>query len=105
MERNPDRRLHVAVLDEELPYPLDSGKRLRTWHLLSRLATRFRITYLCHRHEGSTEAIAAMREAGIRPIVVDRPIPAKRGLGFYGRLAGNLFSSLPFSVAADRSAV
>src|SRR5947208_1611869 len=50
MERNPKHQLHVAVLDEELPFPLDSGKRIRTFNLLSRLAQRQRITYLCHRH-------------------------------------------------------
>ena len=31
-------RLHVAVLDEELPYPLTSGKRIRSFNLLTRLA-------------------------------------------------------------------
>jgi hypothetical protein len=31
-------------------------------------------------------------------------VPAKSGLGFYARLARNLFSSLPFSVATHQSA-
>ncbi len=107
MERNSKHRLHVAVLDEELPFPLDSGKRIRTYNLLSRLAARQRITYLCHRHPDpaqARQAERAMRELGIRPIVVDRAVPAKSGLGFYARLARNLFSSLPFSVATHQSA-
>ena len=29
------RSLHVAVLDEELPFPLTSGKRIRTFNLLA----------------------------------------------------------------------
>ena len=98
--------LHVAILDEELPFPLTSGKRIRTYNLLSRLAQRHRITYLCHRNPDAREAMQAERaltNLGIRTIVVDRRVPAKSGLGFYARLAGNLFSSLPYSVATHRS--
>ena len=29
------RSLRIAVLDEELPYPLTSGKRIRTFNLLA----------------------------------------------------------------------
>ncbi len=100
-------RLHIAILDEELPYPLTSGKRIRTFQLLSRLAARQRLTYLCHRNPDareSAQAERAMRDLGIRPIVVDRPVPPKSGPGFYARLAGNLFSSLPYSVSSHRSA-
>jgi polysaccharide biosynthesis protein PslH len=98
--------MHVAVLDEELPFPLTSGKRIRTYHLLSRLALRHRITYLCHRNpdpDESARAEIAMRDLGIRSIVVDRRVPVKSGIGFYARLSGNLFSSLPYSVASHRS--
>jgi polysaccharide biosynthesis protein PslH len=106
MERKPATRLHVAILDEELPFPLNSGKRIRTYHLLSRLAERHRLSYLCHRNPDADEAgqaEAAMRELGIRAIVVDRCVPAKAGVGFYARLAANLLSPLPFSVATHRS--
>ena len=99
-------RLHVAILDEEIPYPLNSGKRIRTFQLLSRLADRHRLTYLCHRNpdrEESEQAERAMRDLGIRTVVVDRRIPSKTGLGFYARLAGNLFASLPYSVSSHRS--
>ena len=37
-------------------------------------------------------------------VVVDRRSPSKSGLGFYARLAGNLFSKLPYSVSTHRSA-
>src|SRR5580658_1967723 len=95
-------RLHIALLDEELPYPLNSGKRIRTYQLLSRLAERHRLTYLCHRNPDADEAKqaeTALRALGIRCLVVDRRVPPKAGLGFYARLAGNLFSSLPYSVS------
>ncbi|MCS6866478.1 MAG: glycosyltransferase [Gemmataceae bacterium] len=99
-------RLHVAVLDEELPFPLTSGKRIRSFQLLARLATRHRVTILCHRNPQRDEALAAeevFRACGIETIVVDRAIPAKSGPGFYARLAGNLFSHLPYSVATHTS--
>jgi glycosyltransferase involved in cell wall biosynthesis len=100
-------RLHVAVLDEELPFPLTSGTRIRTFNLLSRLAQRHRITYLCHRNPDRNEQAEAERafaDLGMRCIAVDRQVPAKAGLGFYARLAANLFSPLPYSVATHRSA-
>ncbi len=100
------RQLHVAILDEELPFPLNSGKRIRTFNLLSQLAHRHRLTYLCHRNPDAREseqAEKAMMDLGIRTVVVNRRIPAKSGLGFYARLVGNLFSTLPYSVASHRS--
>jgi glycosyltransferase involved in cell wall biosynthesis len=100
------RSLHVAILDEELPYPLTSGKRIRTFNLLSRLANRHRITILCHRNPDPDEAEAAetaFRDLGIETVVVDRAVPSKSGPAFYARLAGNLLSTLPYSVATHAS--
>ena len=39
----------------------------------------------------------------IETLIVDHPVPQKKGLAFYGRLAANLLSSLPYSVASHRS--
>jgi glycosyltransferase involved in cell wall biosynthesis len=100
------RLLHVAVLDEELPYPLTSGKRIRTFNLLARLARRHRVTILCHKNPDRDEAraaAAAVRGLGIETVVVDRAVPPKSGPGFYARLAGNLLSPLPYSVASHAS--
>jgi glycosyltransferase involved in cell wall biosynthesis len=99
--------LRVAVVDEELPYPLNSGKRIRTLNLLQRLASRHHITYICHRNADPVEARTAeahLRDCGIEPIVVERAVPRKTGVGFYARLAANLFSPLPYSVATHTSA-
>jgi glycosyltransferase involved in cell wall biosynthesis len=100
------RSLRVAVLDEELPYPLTSGKRIRTFNLLARLADRHRITLLCHRNADPGEmpaALAAFRKLGIETVVVPRAVPTKSGPGFYARLAGNLLSPLPYSVETHTS--
>jgi glycosyltransferase involved in cell wall biosynthesis len=100
------RPLRIAVLDEELPFPPTSGKRIRTFNLLSRLADRHRVTVLCHRNpdpDEADEADAAFRKLGIETVVVERAVPPKSGPGFYARLAGNLLSPLPYSVASHAS--
>ena len=100
------RPLRVAVLDEELPYPLTSGKRIRTFNLLRRLADRHQITMLCHKNPDRDEAAAgdaAFRSLGIETVIVDRAVPPKSGAGFYARLAGNLLSPLPYSVSTHAS--
>src|SRR5262245_61838787 len=98
--------MHIAILDEELPYPMNSGKRLRTLNLLMRLARRHRLTYICHRNldpDESQKAALHFRDLGIETIVVDRPVPKKSGPRFYARLAANLASPLPYSVATHAS--
>jgi polysaccharide biosynthesis protein PslH len=100
------RSLHVAVLDEELPFPLTSGKRIRSYNLLSRLAKHHRVTVLCHQNPDPDEAAAAesaFHDLGIETVVVDRAVPSKSGPAFYARLAGNLLSALPYSVATHAS--
>jgi len=100
------RPLRVAVLDEELPFPLTTGKRIRTFNLLRHLAARHRVTILCHRNPDRMEAERAeseFRKLGIETVIVDRAVPSKSGPGFYARLAGNLLSSLPYSVASHAS--
>jgi glycosyltransferase involved in cell wall biosynthesis len=99
-------RLHVVMIDEELPFPPTSGKRIRTLNLTLRLARRHHITYVCHRNADAQEAKRAaiyFAEQGIAPVVVDHTVPPKSGLAFYLRLAANLASPLPFSVASHMS--
>src|SRR5438270_14077297 len=93
------RPLHIVIVDEELPYPPTSGKRIRTLNLVLRLAQRHRLTYLCHRNADPREAAAATAfflDNGITPVVVERAVPPRRGPGFYARLALNLLSPLPY---------
>src|SRR5262249_16776249 len=98
--------MHIAILDEELPFPLTSGKRIRTENLLRRLASRHRLTYICHRNADPDEAPVAeehFADIGIHTVVVDRTVPPKSGPKFYSRLARNLMSPLPYSVASHTS--
>jgi glycosyltransferase involved in cell wall biosynthesis len=98
--------LRVVMVDEELPYPPTSGKRIRTLNLTLRLARRHRLTYVCHRNadaEEARQADAFFAENGIETRVVDRAVPPKSGPRFYLRLATNLLSPLPYSVVTHNS--
>lgn len=100
------RPLSVVMIDEELPYPANSGKRVRTLNLTLRLARRHRVTYLCHRNADPAEAARAadfFRDNGVEAVVVERAVPPKAGLAFYARLAANLLSPLPYSVTSHNS--
>lgn len=90
--------MRVLVIDEEFPYPLDSGKRIRSYQLLSRLASRCEIDYLAY---GTTqsESFAATEKAQMHPIAVPADLPAQSGPGFYLRLLANLFSRYPYIVS------
>ena len=64
------------------------------------------MTYICHRNQDEEEAeraTAFFAKNGIETIVVNRTVPRKNGPGFYLRLAANLLSPLPYSVASHRS--
>ncbi len=98
--------LRVVIVDEELPYPPTSGKRIRTLNLTLRLARRHRLTFVCHRNADAEElrqAAAFFAKNGIETRIVGRVVPPKSGPSFYLRLAANLLSPLPYSVATHKS--
>jgi polysaccharide biosynthesis protein PslH len=98
--------MRVVIVDGDISYPPNSGKRLRTLNLMMRLACRHRITYLCRGQGDGAEARQArtfLGDHGIETIVVDAPLPRKSGPLFYARLAANVLSPVPYSVAAHAS--
>jgi glycosyltransferase involved in cell wall biosynthesis len=97
-------QLNVVSVNSEFPYPLNAGNRIRIFNLLKRLAGRHRITLIARRGdlEETRDAIAHLTSHGIRTIVIDHQPPRKSGLMFYTRLAANLLSPRPYSVATHR---
>ena len=94
--------MNVVIAGGSLPYPPTAGNRIRTLNLTLRLAARHRITFVYHRGsdpEESRTAAAYLRERGVETLGVDHAVPAKSGPAFYARLAANLASPLPYSVA------
>lgn len=104
------RSLRVLVVDEEIPYPLTSGKRIRTFNLLRHLADRHSIKFLCHRNmvwEERAEAQKAFDALGIETIFLDRSLPKQTLLTskpkLFCQLTKNLFSRYPFLVEKQLS--
>src|ERR1700730_13700236 len=89
--------MKILVVDEEPPYPADSGKKIRTLNLLKELAQRHSVTIVCYA-EKNAPSITYLKELGIRIIPV-RPRSFETGIALYGRLAINLLSRYPFSVS------
>ena len=94
--------MRVLVIDEEFPYPLDSGKRIRSYQLLSRLTARCKLHYLAY-GTAHSEGFSALERAGISPRPVAAELPAQSGPGFYLRLLANLFSRYPYIVSRHYS--
>jgi polysaccharide biosynthesis protein PslH len=97
--------MHTVIVDGDVSYPPTSGKRLRTLNLMCRMARRHRLTYIA-RSDGGPSARAASEyliDHGIEPILVTAPLAEKKGPLFFGRLAANLCSDLPYSIASHRS--
>lgn len=84
------------VLDEEVPWPLNSGKRIRAWNLLRRLARHHEL-HLFTYGPVTNEARAMLLEHAIGVTAVD-PLPPSSGAAFWLRLGANLFSEYPYSV-------
>ncbi len=94
--------MKVVIVGGDLPYPPTSGNRIRTLNLTLRLARRHQITYVHHAQGGREEvgeAATFLNDHGIETVAVDHTVPPKSGVSFYLRLAANLASPLPYSVA------
>lgn len=94
-----DTRRNLLLLDEEFSYPLNSGKRLRTYNLMRALAVYFNITYLAYGDPSSVE-FQKMKALGLNPIAVPPPDRRQHGWKFYWRLFANLFSKYPYIVSS-----
>lgn len=96
--------MRILVLDEEFPYPTNTGKRTRSFNLYKRLGAQFHIRYVGYGEEGSAAA-EALKLASIEPMAVPVRIPPKQGPIFYLRLLINLLSPLPYIVTSHHSRI
>jgi polysaccharide biosynthesis protein PslH len=99
--------MHAVIVDGDVSYPPTSGKRLRTLNLMQRMAARHEVTYIarCQTPDAANrQASDFFRDHRIEPIFVDQPLPKKKGLPFYARLAANAISPWPYSVSSHQSA-
>ncbi|UCF78276.1 MAG: glycosyltransferase [Candidatus Eiseniibacteriota bacterium] len=88
--------MKILVLDEWIPYPLVSGKRLRSYHLLTRAARSHDITYLCFEDRGQEdEARKHIESLGIKVVSLQRRNPFASAHRLYWNAAANLFTRTP----------
>ena len=82
-----------------MPFPPHSGKRLRTYNIVTRLAQRHRIVYLCYgtSEEDRERAQLLARRFGLRFVLVEDTRDPKRTICYFLRVFLNLFSPRPFS--------
>jgi len=98
--------LKVVIVNEGLGYPPKGGNWLRTLNLMLPLSRRHEITYVCRgAKDAQAEQVARSFYAanGIRMLVCGEPHADKEGLSFHARVAANLVSPLPYSIASHRS--
>ena len=86
--------MRVLFVDEEIPYPLNTGKRLRTFNLLTRLAKFHEITYVC---QGEIPRDLPLI-SGVRFLTVPSHLLPQHGLRFLASLGANLLSPRPYVV-------
>ena len=91
--------MKLLVIDEEFPWPLNTGKRLRTFNLIHALTKYNEVSYLAYGEEKS-ESFRALQERNITCHAVEPPDRRQSGAGFYMRLAANLGSPLPYIVTS-----
>lgn len=95
--------MKILILDEEFPWPLNTGKRIRSYHLARALAEHHEVHYLAYGRDGS-EGFAALAAARLNPAAVPEPDRRKSGPLFYLRLLANLASPWPYIVTSHHSA-
>jgi polysaccharide biosynthesis protein PslH len=86
--------MNVLVVDEEVPFPLNTGKRIRTYNLIKRLQERHRVTFICY----GTPDQKLEDCPNLRLVLKKSPILEQKGARFYRSLLENLFSSNPYIV-------
>jgi sugar transferase (PEP-CTERM/EpsH1 system associated) len=96
--------MRLLWMKSDVLLPLDTGGKLRTWHLMRHLAAHHDITYLgFSTPDQRPEDIDGMREVARTVHVIPRSHPAKGSLGFYAGAALHLVDPLPYAVGKYRS--
>ncbi len=84
----------VLAVTSQLPWPLDSGGHLRSYHVLRALASHFRVRLVAGIPSGTTPTLAPLHEAGITVLPV--PLPRRHWTSEAARLAGALLTREPY---------
>ncbi|QEM68669.1 glycosyltransferase [Geobacter sp. FeAm09] len=92
--------MNVLIVDEEVPWPLDTGKKIRTYNLLQRLQKRHSVTYLCYGDRGDCLPDCP----NVTLITLPSTVLEQKGFRFYRALLANMLSPKPYVVDRHYSA-
>jgi len=88
----------ILVFDEWIPWPLESGKKIRTFNLMIRLAKKFEIVFLSYANLPEEEyKVRKLEEYGIKLIPVKDVRTTKWTTPFYLQIVLSFLSREPFS--------
>ncbi len=88
------RRQSVLAITSELPWPLNTGGHLRTFHLMKALAKRFDVRLIAGVDDANDPGIEVLRQQGIN---VRAAVNGARGkLGEVGRITSAALKSEPY---------
>ena len=97
--------MRILWLKTELLHPVDKGGKIRTYHMLKELKREHHITYLTLDDGSATPDARERAEEYCHELVrVEHRTRAKFSAGFYGELAANLISPLPYFMKKYKSA-
>ena len=96
--------MEILIIDEEFPYPPNTGKRIRSFSLARGLCDYQRVSYLAY-GDSASEAFRYMENSGVTAYAVVPVDRRKSGWRFYCRLLTNLFSRYPYIVTSHYSKV
>jgi sugar transferase (PEP-CTERM/EpsH1 system associated) len=96
--------MRILWAKADLLLPLETGGKLRTWHLLRHLARRHEITYVGFGSPAERKQdLTRMSEVARDLHVVPHRSPAKRSIRFYFDALWRLADPLPYAVGKYRS--
>lgn len=95
----PESGKEVLLLTQVLPYPPDSGPRVKTYNVLKYLARRHQVTLLSYRRASAPEAALRHLEGLCKAVYT---VPMKRSyVTEVGYLARSLLTNQPWVMARD----
>ncbi len=88
--------MRILFLHSQIPYPLDTGAKIRTYQLLRHLGRRHEVTLACFGRPGDDDALAAVRRITAEVVLLDGHTRGPRANAL--ALMKSLRRGLPFSV-------
>ena len=88
--------MNILFLAREVPYPVNTGVRMRVWNILERLCGNHNVSLVCYGNQ--EDDIAEEVSSKCASIYRVDPLQVKKGIGLYMNVLLGLFSALPFAV-------